>query len=89
MGSFLRVGGPERMLGSHAARGFYSTASLVISVGRIIGSLQITPIWSDFCGIVNISETRVFHTNRFDTFVNHGDAHSILNFQAEESVEFF
>ena len=46
---------PERMLGSHAARGFYPTASLMISAGRIADSLQFTPIWSDFCGIVDIS----------------------------------
>ena len=89
LGSFLRVGGLERMLGSHAARGFYSTASLVISVGRIIGSLQITPIWSDFCGIMDISKTWVFRTNPYRSVVNHVDAHSIPNCQVNESVEFF
>ena len=80
---------PERVLGSHAARGFYSFSSLVISIGRILSSLQITPNWSDFCGIMNISETRVFRTNPYRSVVNHVDAHSISNFPAEESVEFF
>ena len=56
----------------------------MISVVRIMDSLQITPIWSDFCGIMDISRNRFFHANPYCTFFNHGKAPTSSSFQAKQ-----